>query len=51
MHILETVTNGTASLVGLIRIGGRISYAAYAARRSNSAGLIWPSVECRRRWL
>jgi hypothetical protein len=24
----------------------------YAAeRRSNAAGLIWPSVECRRRWL
>ena len=25
-------------------------YAA-AAWRSNAAGLIWPSVECRRRWL
>jgi hypothetical protein len=37
--------------VGLIRSGGRISYAACAARRSNSAGLIWPSVACRRRWL
>ena len=37
--------------VGLIRFGGRISYAACAARRSNAAGLIWPNVECRRRWL
>jgi integrase len=37
--------------VGVIRFGGRISYAACAARRSNAAGLIWPSVEWRRRWL
>ena len=37
--------------LGLIRSGGRISYAACAARRSNAAGLTCPSVECRRRWL
>ena len=31
---------------------GTIASTPYAAaRRSNAAGLIWPSVECRRRWL
>ncbi|MEQ1729900.1 MAG: ERAP1-like C-terminal domain-containing protein [Vicinamibacterales bacterium] len=40
-----------SSDLGLIRSGGRFSYAACAARRSNAAGLICPSVECRRRWL
>ena len=31
--------------LGLIRFGGRVDYAACIDRRSNSAGLIWPSVE------
>ncbi len=38
--------------LGLIQFRGRFDYAARAApRRSNSAGLIWPRVECRRCWL
>ena len=38
--------------VGLIQFRRRFSYAAdVLILRSNSAGLIWPSVECRRRWL
>ncbi len=39
-------------VLGLIQFRGRFDYAARAApRRSNSAGLIWPRVECRRCWL
>ena len=38
--------------LGLIQFRRRFSYAAdVLILRSNSAGLIWPSVECRRRWL
>jgi hypothetical protein len=34
-----------ATAPGLIRFGGRVSYAVCTAiRRSNAAGLIWPSV-------
>ena len=43
---------GVTGQVGLIQFRRRFSYAAdVLILRSNSAGLIWPSVECRRRWL
>ena len=36
----------------LVAAGERpVAIYAAAARRSKAAGLIWPSVECRRRWL
>jgi hypothetical protein len=42
--------HGSGGALGLIRSGGRVSYAA-RCNRSYAAGLIRPAEECRRRWL
>ena len=50
-HLMTELIDNT-ELLGLIQFRRRFSYAAdVLILRSNSAGLIWPSVECRRRWL
>lgn len=46
------VLRRVSTQVGLTRFGGQVDYAARVIlRRSNSAGLTWPRVECRRCWL
>jgi hypothetical protein len=51
MSRVLVIDDDLGTRVSLTRFGGRFNYAASVARRSNAAGRICPSVECRRRWL
>ena len=48
---LQAIGGGRSARRSPVAAAERPSVIYASARRSKAAGLIWPSVECRRRWL